>query len=41
MATAPGVLAFATYFCTAGQEAAEREAVRAALASLRLAGAEE
>ena len=34
--TAPGVLVFATYFCTAGQEAAEREAVRGALASLRI-----
>jgi len=38
VATAPGVLVFATYFCTAGQEAAEREAVREALASLRIDG---
>jgi len=36
VATAPGVLAFATYFCPAGQESREREAVRAALESLRL-----
>jgi hypothetical protein len=34
--TAPGILVFATYFCTAGQEDAEREAVRGALASLRI-----
>jgi hypothetical protein len=36
VATAPGVVAFATYFCPAGREEAEREAVRAALGSLRL-----
>lgn len=36
VATAPGVLAFATYFCPAGQEHREREAVRASLESLRL-----
>lgn len=36
VATAPGVLAFATYFCPAGQEDRERAAVRAALESLRL-----
>jgi hypothetical protein len=34
--TAPGILVFATYFCTAGQEEAERDTVRAALASLRI-----
>lgn len=38
VATAPGVLVFATYFCTAGQEEAEREAVRGALSSLRVQG---
>jgi len=38
VATAPGVLVFATYFCTAGQEAAEREPVRGALSSLRIEG---
>ena len=37
--TVPGILVFATYFCTAGQEDAEREAVRAALASLRIEAA--
>jgi hypothetical protein len=36
VATAPGVLAFATYFCPAGAEDQEREPVRAALRSLRL-----
>jgi hypothetical protein len=36
VATAPGVLAFATYFCPAGQEERERLAVRAALETLRL-----
>ena len=34
--TAPGTVVFATYFCTAGQEAAERDAVRSALSSLRI-----
>jgi len=36
VATAPGVLAFATYFCPAGQEEQERTVVRAALETLRL-----
>jgi hypothetical protein len=36
VATAPGVLAFASYFCPAGQEQRERELVRLALESLRL-----
>jgi hypothetical protein len=36
VATAPGALVFATYFCPAGAEEKEREAVRAALSSLRL-----
>lgn len=36
VATAPGVLAFATYFCPEGQEDRERAAVRGALESLRL-----
>jgi len=40
VATAPGALVFATYFCPAGEEEAEREAVRAALASLRVRAAE-
>ena len=39
VATAPGVLVFATYFCAAGQEEREREAVLGALASLRLQAA--
>ena len=39
VATAPGVLVFATYFCAAGQEEAERDAVRGALASLKIEGA--
>lgn len=38
VATAPGALVFATYFCPAGEEEAERETVRAALASLRVRG---
>jgi len=40
VATAPGALVFATYFCTEGDEDAEREAVRQALATLRLSGAD-
>jgi hypothetical protein len=36
VATAPGVLAFATYFCPAGAEERERSAVREALQTLRL-----
>jgi hypothetical protein len=36
VATAPGALVFATYFCPAGEEEKEREAVRAALASVRV-----
>ena len=39
VATAPGVLVFATYVCPAGEEDAERDAVRQALATLRLAPA--
>jgi hypothetical protein len=41
VATAPGSLVFATYFCPAGEEAAEREAVRAALGSLQLVAQED
>jgi hypothetical protein len=40
VAAAPGRLVFATYFCPAGQEAREREAVRGALGALRIMGAE-
>jgi hypothetical protein len=36
VATAPGVLAFATYFCPAGEEEHEAPLVRAVLESLRL-----
>ena len=36
VATGPGTLVFATYFCPAGEEAAERETVRQALGTLRL-----
>lgn len=36
VAASPGAVVFATYFCPAGQEEAERDAVRRALASLRL-----
>jgi hypothetical protein len=36
VATAPGIVAFATYFCPAGQEARERDTVRLALTTLRL-----
>lgn len=36
VATMPGVLVFATYFCPAGEEGREREAVRGVFASLRL-----
>jgi hypothetical protein len=36
VATAPGVLVFGSYSCPAGEEEAEREAIRKALASLRL-----
>lgn len=36
VATAPGALVFASYSCPAGEEDAEREAVRAVLAGLRL-----
>ena len=39
VATAPGTLVFASYFCPAGEEEKERETVRAALLSLRLTGA--
>ncbi len=39
VATAPGVLVFATYLCPAGEHEAEAERVRAALASLRLSAA--
>ena len=40
VAAAPGRLVFATYFCPAGEEAKEREAVRGALGALRIVGAE-
>jgi hypothetical protein len=36
VATAPGTLVFATYLCPAGEEDAERDAVRALLSTLRL-----
>jgi hypothetical protein len=36
VATAPGTLVFATYFCPAGQQEPERDTVRAALNTLRL-----
>ncbi|MDB4949740.1 MAG: hypothetical protein JWM27_2389 [Gemmatimonadetes bacterium] len=36
VATAPGRLVFATYFCASGEQDEERETVRAALATLRL-----
>ncbi len=36
VATTPGALVFATYFCPAGAEEKERDAVRGALSSLRL-----
>lgn len=39
VATAPGVLMFATYVCPAGEQEAERGLVREALGTLRLAGA--
>ncbi|HSU16864.1 hypothetical protein [Longimicrobium sp.] len=41
VATAPGTMVFATYFCPAGEEARERDAVRGALASLQIAGMDE
>jgi hypothetical protein len=41
VATAPGVLAFATYFCPAADAERERLLVRAALESLRLRASEE
>ena len=37
VATAPGTLVFATYTCPAGEEEQERNAIMAALQSLRLA----
>jgi hypothetical protein len=40
VATAPGTIVFATYFCPAGEEERERDSVRGAMASLRLTGAE-
>jgi hypothetical protein len=40
VATAPGRIVFATYFCPAGEEEAERYEVREALSSLRMLGAE-
>jgi hypothetical protein len=39
VATAPGTLVFATYFCPAGEEEAEREAVILALGTLTLVAA--
>jgi hypothetical protein len=39
VATAPGTLVFATYFCPAGQEEAERGDVLGAVRALRLGGA--
>ncbi|HEX5725043.1 MAG TPA: hypothetical protein VFX98_06230 [Longimicrobiaceae bacterium] len=36
VATAPGTLVFASYFCPAGQEEREREKVRGLLVSLRV-----
>lgn len=41
VATAPGVLMFATYVCPAGEHEAERDLVREALGTLRLAGAQQ
>lgn len=38
VATSPGHLVFATYFCAAGEEEEERAQVTAALQSLRLVG---
>jgi hypothetical protein len=40
VATAPGTLVFATYFCPEGREGEERDVVRAALAAIRVRGAE-
>lgn len=40
VAAAPGVVVFATYLAPAGEEAADLEPVRAALATLRLTGAD-
>lgn len=40
VATAPGVLVFATYFCPAGQQEAEQAPVREALGTLRVRGGE-
>lgn len=40
VATAPGVLVFATYSCPAGEEEPSREVVRATIQSLRLQVAE-
>ncbi|HYJ78327.1 MAG TPA: hypothetical protein VEW03_01890 [Longimicrobiaceae bacterium] len=39
VATAPGALVFATYLCPAGEEAAEHDAVRQALATMRVTAA--
>jgi hypothetical protein len=36
VATTPGTICFATYFCAAGEEARERDSVRLALTTLRL-----
>ncbi|HEX8318260.1 hypothetical protein [Longimicrobium sp.] len=41
VASAPGVMMFATYVAPAGEQEAERELVRQALGTLRLAAAEE
>ena len=40
VATAPGVIVFATYICPAGEQAAERDIIRKALGTLRLGSAE-
>jgi hypothetical protein len=36
VATTPGAICFATYFCPAGDEEKERDTVRLALTTLRL-----
>ena len=41
VATAPGVLVFATYFCPAGREAEERDIIRDTIGALKVKGAEQ